>query len=379
MQANVRLVAQQEVEIANLRDEIASAHQSLDAERGKLTKLRKCLDTQDVSFAIGNVTYSRDQVKQELARKLDLVREAEVVLSGKDRLLDNRQKSLAAAMQVLERTRSQKSLLEGQIASLESQHRLIQAASVGSGSRIDTSKLAQTQKLIADIKKQLDVSERVLAHESRFVEPMVIEASIDEKDVTRQADEYLAGKNGDVEKQRLRRGEKVSCTSGVTDQDVRADGRRSVAPDSRAPTPDADPDFSLTGVDVMLILRIRQAEVAAGAGRLDEAFDLATPRRAVPLPPAGAGRDHPHHRGARPPRTRAPDAGRHGAGGGGLRQGGQAGRGGPARRRPARRRPAGRNSSAASAASARRPSPSRRPGVTWKTGRCRSGGRSWRT
>ena len=201
MQANVRLVAQQEVEIANLREEITGAHQSLDAERGKLAHLRKCLDTQDVSFAIGNVTYSRDQVKQELARKLDLVKESEVVLSGKDRLLENRQKSLAAAVQVLERTRSQKAQLEGQIAALESQHRLVQAASVGTGSRIDTSKLAQTQKLISDIKKQLDVSERVLAHESRFLEPMVLEASLDEKDVTREADEYLAGKNGDVEKQ----------------------------------------------------------------------------------------------------------------------------------------------------------------------------------
>jgi hypothetical protein len=200
MQANVRMVAQQEVEIGALREEIAAAHQSLDMERGKLTKLRNCLATQDISFSIGNATYSREQVGQELARKLDLVREAEVVLSGKDRLLDNRQKSLVAAMQVLERTRSQKALLEGQIASLESQHRLIQAASIGSGSRIDTSKLAQTQKLIADIKKQLDVSERVLAHESRFVEPMIIDA-LDEKEITRQADEYLSSKGVTVEKQ----------------------------------------------------------------------------------------------------------------------------------------------------------------------------------
>ena len=193
MQANVRMVAQQEVEIASLREEINNAHASLDAERGKLTKLRQCLATQDVSFTIGNASYSRDQVSTELARKLDLVREADVVLAGKDRLLKNRQQSLAAAMQMLERTRSQKSLLEGQIASLESQHRLVQAASVGSGATIDTSKLAQTQKLIADIKKQLDVSERVLAHESRFVEPMVID-TLDEKEVTKQADEYLASK-----------------------------------------------------------------------------------------------------------------------------------------------------------------------------------------
>jgi hypothetical protein len=195
MQANVRLIAQQEVEIAGLREEITAAHGSLDAERGRLTKLRGCLATQDTSFAIGNATYSRDQVKQELARKLELVQESEVVLSGKDRLLENRQKSLAAAIQVLERTRSQKAQLEGQIAQLESQHKLIQAASVGSGSRIDTSKLAQTQKLIADIKKQLDVSERVLAHESRFLEPMAIDTVVDERDVTRKTDEYLAGKN----------------------------------------------------------------------------------------------------------------------------------------------------------------------------------------
>lgn len=194
MQANVRLVAQQEVEITGLRDEIAAAHQSLGTERAKLTKLRQCLGTTDISFSIGSATYGRDQVKQELARKLELVREAEVVLSGKDRLLDNRQKSLSAAMQMLERTRSQKSLLEGQIASLDSQHRLIRAASVGSGAAIDTSKLAQTQKLINDIKKQLDVSERVLAHESRFVEPMVIDV-VDEKDITRQTDEYLASKS----------------------------------------------------------------------------------------------------------------------------------------------------------------------------------------
>jgi flagellar biosynthesis chaperone FliJ len=200
MQANVRLVAQQEVEIANLQDEIKAAHQSLDNERTKLTKLRNCLSTQDVSFTLGGVTYSRDDVKRELARKLELVRESDVVLSGKDRLLENRQKSLAAAMQVLERTRSEKALLESQIASLDSQNRLVQAASVGSGSSIDTSKLAQTQQLIAQIKKQLDVSERVLAHESRFVEPMVID-TLDEKDVTRQADEYLAGKPAPADKQ----------------------------------------------------------------------------------------------------------------------------------------------------------------------------------
>lgn len=191
MHANVRLVAQQEVEIEDLRRETTVARESLDVERTRLAKLRECLATDKVSFAIGDITYDRDDIKEELARKLDLVREAEVVLSGKQRLLENRQKSLAAAVQVLERTRSQKLLLEGQIAALESQHRLIQAAGVGSGTPIDTSKLAQTQQLIAQIKRQLDIAERVLAHESKFVEPMPIDV-LDEKQVAKEVDDYLA-------------------------------------------------------------------------------------------------------------------------------------------------------------------------------------------
>ena len=47
---------------------------------------------------------------------------------------------------------------------------------------------------------RLAQSERVLAHESRFVEPMVID-TVDEKDVTRAADEYLANKKVEAEKQ----------------------------------------------------------------------------------------------------------------------------------------------------------------------------------
>jgi hypothetical protein len=212
MQANVRLVAQQEVEIATLRDEIKSARASLDGERGKLTRLRQCLASDDVSFSLGDITYSRDEVMRELARKLDLVREAEVVFSGKERLLQNRQKSLVAAIQVLDRTRAQKSLLEGQIASLESQHRLIQAAGVGSGTQIDTSKLAQTQQLINDIKKHLDVAERVLAHESRFVEPMVVDV-MDEKEVARQVDEYLTGKTATAASAEVERSAAAATTN----------------------------------------------------------------------------------------------------------------------------------------------------------------------
>ena len=94
----------------------------------------------------------------------------------------------------LERTRSQKALLESQIAALEGQHQLVKAASVGSSMNIDNSKLAQSEKLIAEIKKQLDVSERVLAHESRFVQPIPVDV-ISEKDLVNEIDAHFNGEN----------------------------------------------------------------------------------------------------------------------------------------------------------------------------------------
>jgi chromosome segregation ATPase len=193
MHANIRIIAQQEVEIAALKGDLARSEKQLSEERQRIAKVREAMNTQQTSFTFNSIAYSRDQLKEDLARRFDQVKEAEVVLAGKQRLLENRQKSLAAAAQTLERTRSQKALLESQIAALESQNQLLKSQSIGSGVQLDNSKLAQTEKLIAEVKKQLDVAERVLAHESRFVEPIKVDV-VDEKDLCAQVDDYLNGK-----------------------------------------------------------------------------------------------------------------------------------------------------------------------------------------
>lgn len=191
MHANVRLIAQQEVEIENLRTDIARSEKAVGEERVRLTVLREALNKPTASFTMGGIDYTRDQVKEELARRLDLSQEAETVLAGKKRLLDNRNKSLAGAVQALNRAKQQKEMLVAQIASLESQHRLLQAAGHGTNVALDNSKLAQSQKLITQIRERLDVTERVLAHESKFVEPISINV-INEGELKAKTDEFLA-------------------------------------------------------------------------------------------------------------------------------------------------------------------------------------------
>jgi hypothetical protein len=192
MQANIRLIAQEEVEVAALKRDIEHSRSAMEQERTKVARLRDVLSADEPMYQLAGHRYSREYVTDELARRFDAVKEAEVALATKQRLLESRRRSLEAAMQMLERTKTRKAQLEDQIVSLESQYRLVRAASVGSQFQLDASKLAQTERLIGEIKKRLDVAERVLAHEAKFTGTIPLDV-VSEADLLAQVDDYLGG------------------------------------------------------------------------------------------------------------------------------------------------------------------------------------------
>lgn len=202
MHANIRLIAQEEVEVAALKTDIEKSQVAMNDEKTKISKLRDSLEIQQASYSFGDKQFSRSYVKDDLATRFERFKESEDVLAGKQRLLVTRQKSLESAMTMLEKTRSRKSLLENKIESLTSQYRLVQAASVGTGIQVDNSKLAQTEKLIAQIQTRLDVAERVLAHESQFVQEIPVDA-VPEEDLLSQVDEYFNGANKPAESEEM--------------------------------------------------------------------------------------------------------------------------------------------------------------------------------
>ncbi len=193
MHVNIRMIAHEEVEVAALKTEVAQSEEAITDEHKRIEKLRNALQSDESSYTFSGRDYSRSEVKEDLAWKFDRFKEAQLVLAGKKRLLATRQESLKSARNLLEKTKSRKRLLANKIEGLESQYRLIKASAVGSGIQIDNSKVAQTEKLIAQIKKRLDVAERVLAHESQFVQSIPVD-EINEKDLIAQIDEYFGSK-----------------------------------------------------------------------------------------------------------------------------------------------------------------------------------------
>jgi len=192
MQANVRLMAQQEVEIEAVRDDIEQSQKSLTEEAGRIHVLREAVSSGRSSFTLAGLTYTRDQVVQDLSRRFDRYREAEQMLAAKRKLYDNRRQALAAAEQQLEQMRVRKVALESQVESLTGQYRLVQTASSNSHVEIDPGKLAQAEHLVGEIRQQLSVAEHVLAREAKFTQPIPVDV-IDPQDLVARVERHFEG------------------------------------------------------------------------------------------------------------------------------------------------------------------------------------------
>jgi hypothetical protein len=192
MQANVRMMAQQEVEIDAVREDIELSQKSLVEEGGRIQILKNAVSSGRSNFTLAGLTYTRDQLTQELARRFDRYREAEQMLAAKRKLFDNRRQALAAAEQQLEQMRVRKVALQGQIESLTGQYRLVQTASSNSSVQIDPGKLAQAERLVGEIRQQLNVAEHVLAREAKFTQPIPVD-TIDPQDLVARVGRHFEG------------------------------------------------------------------------------------------------------------------------------------------------------------------------------------------
>lgn len=192
--SNIHVIAQDEVEIASLEEDIKLGAEKLAEDRSGLGKLRDKLNVVIASYEIGGCKYSRDQLMEHVSLKFARVKDAEIIQGSKQRLLKTRQSSLQAAMQLLDRARSRKTELEQRVEGLVAKNRLIKASAVQSRVHVDDSKLSRADQLLSDIQKRLNVAERVLAHEEStalFIEPNLI----DEVSLLAEIDAHLQGEN----------------------------------------------------------------------------------------------------------------------------------------------------------------------------------------
>jgi len=184
---NIELLARSEVDVEYLDREIAAVRSNLAVEKKALVALRESLETGDFRLA-GHVSYTADEVKGELARRLDHYRNVSRTLAEKEATLKIKQKAVVAAHQQLKNMASQKKALLAKIDGIEARLKMIEATKATNEFNFDDSALARAKRTVADLDKRLDEMARFSELEGRFSEagvPVVIEPG---RDVVKEID-----------------------------------------------------------------------------------------------------------------------------------------------------------------------------------------------
>lgn len=191
LQSQVRMIAQEEVEIAALESDITESEKQLQREQQSLTSLRGKMKNVQVSYSVNGRNIKRNQLTEQLHQRFERFKQGELALASKQRLLEKRQQSLDAALTMLEKMRHRKGELEQKVEALAAQHRLVQASKIESGRLVDGSQLSEADQLLSNIEKRLAVAQRVLAHEQDLFAVSAAEEVVDEERLLTELDEYF--------------------------------------------------------------------------------------------------------------------------------------------------------------------------------------------
>lgn len=194
-----REVARAEVDLERLQEELRALQVSIDKGEGKISRLRRWIDENGPSEGLTRVSWeakvSDVQVKQELARTFDLFRNQKELLDSKAKLMVRQRQVLEAARNKLAAVRSEKQKLEDMITQLEARKRQLDAlAATTQQIELDDSSLGQARKVLEEIKRRLDVKEKMI-QEGIYLEGIATTEQTDDRDIVGEVERYF----GDAE------------------------------------------------------------------------------------------------------------------------------------------------------------------------------------
>jgi chromosome segregation ATPase len=184
---SIEHLARTQVEVEYLEKEIASTRANHENEKVAIKAMRNSLETGDLRLA-GNLSYTPDEVKGELARRFDHYKNVSDVLESKEATLKAKHKEMVAYRQQLAQMASAKRSLMSKIDGIEARLKMIETTKQGNEFNFDESALSRAKASVADLEKRIEVMSRKAEMEGKYSDsglPVGIEPG---RDVLREMD-----------------------------------------------------------------------------------------------------------------------------------------------------------------------------------------------
>ncbi|MCC6671529.1 MAG: hypothetical protein IT458_10740 [Planctomycetes bacterium] len=169
-----RDVARAEVELENLVQDV----QRLENEVGKAEKKLRTSSLvvspsgcgeQTTALVLASHGVARRRVEIDLERTFEVYKNNQALLKGKKALIERQNQAVSAARTRLDAVRAEKSRLEDMVATLKTQKAQLDALAAGSRRfDLDDSNLGKAKEVLAEVKKRLDVAQRMLEDDAFY-------------------------------------------------------------------------------------------------------------------------------------------------------------------------------------------------------------------
>ena len=184
---NIENLARATVDVEHLDREVLAIRENLGKERKILTTLRAGISSGETRLA-GNVSYTADEVKADLAQRYDHYKQGGDLLKDKEETLKAKQKSVVAARQQLAQMAATKQALMTKLAGIEARLKMIQTTQDSNEFNFDDSALSRAKSSVAELEKRLDVMARTAEMEGKFSGSTIPVVSDPSRDVVREID-----------------------------------------------------------------------------------------------------------------------------------------------------------------------------------------------
>jgi chromosome segregation ATPase len=192
---NLENLTRAEVEVEQLEAEIHTMTANLDRESKSIVALRNVLAGE--LKLTGNVNYSPEEVKADLAARFDHYGEMKRILANKRETLKLRKKAVTAANDQLNKMKAAKLTLMTKIESIETKLKQIEATQAANDFNFDDSALARAKATVAELDKRLEVMARMAEREGRYTEHGIVLPIDATRDIVKEVDAEFSKTSSD--------------------------------------------------------------------------------------------------------------------------------------------------------------------------------------
>ncbi len=192
IEASKQVVAQEQVEIRYLTEEIARIERIQSGEGERIQARNAVLKAGEGPLVIAGRPCSRTVAENELRIALKKHQNNSALVESKRRLLDARRRSLAAGQHKLDTVCGEKENLEIAVEQLRARLRETQALEATSAKLVlDDTKLAEVQEILGRCRKRLDVAQQLLENEAGSLIETPGADEVPVTDVTAEVDRWF--------------------------------------------------------------------------------------------------------------------------------------------------------------------------------------------